>query len=55
VDVIFNATGLAQGDYTADLVIYNNDPDENAVTVPVVMHVVPGGRNYLPIILKNYP
>jgi hypothetical protein len=39
VDVIFNATGLAQGDYTADLVIYNNDPDENPVTVPVVMHV----------------
>jgi putative hemolysin len=55
VDVIFNATGLAQGDYTADLLIYNNDPDENPVTVPVVMHVVPGGKNYLPIILKNYP
>ncbi len=39
VDVIFDATGLALGDYTADLVIYNNDPDENPVTVPVVMHV----------------
>ncbi len=55
VDVIFNATGLAQGDYTADLVIYNNDPDENPVTVPVVMHVGPAEKNYLPIILKNYP
>jgi hypothetical protein len=55
VDVTFNATGLAQGDYTADLIIYNNDPDENPVTVPVVMHVVPEGKNYLPIILKNYP
>ena len=39
VDVIFDATGLALGDYTADLIIYNNDPDENPVTVPVVMHV----------------
>jgi hypothetical protein len=55
VDVIFDATGLALGDYTADLVIYSNDPDESPVTVAVVMHVVPGGKNYLPIILKNYP
>ena len=58
VDVIFNATGLAQGDYTADLVIYNNDPDENPVTVPVIMHVVPEEeemKGYLPIILKNHP
>jgi hypothetical protein len=55
VDVIFNATGLALGDYTADLVIYSNDPDESPVTVPIVMHVVPEGKNYLPIILKNYP
>jgi hypothetical protein len=39
VDVVFDATGLALGDYTADLVIHNNDPDENPVTVPVVMHV----------------
>ena len=58
VDVIFNATGLAQGDYTADLVIYNNDPDENPVTVPVVMHVGPEEEEeniYLPIILKSPP
>jgi hypothetical protein len=41
VDVIFDATGLALGNYTADLVIYNNDPDENPVTVPVTMVVVP--------------
>jgi hypothetical protein len=39
--VIFDATGLALGNYTADLVIYNNDPDENPVTVPVTMVVVP--------------
>lgn len=57
MDVIFNATGLAQGDYTASLVISSNDPDENPVTVPVVLHVLAGGAgttNYLPIILKNY-
>jgi len=41
VDVIFDATGLAPGAYTADLVIHNNDPDENPVIVPVTMTVPP--------------
>jgi hypothetical protein len=44
VDVILDATGLPLGDYTADLVIYSNDPDENSVTVPVVMHVSTGNN-----------
>lgn len=39
VDVVFDATGLTAGDYTADLVITSNDPDENLVIVPVTMHV----------------
>jgi hypothetical protein len=39
VDVVFDATGQSLGDYTTDLTIVNNDPDENPVTVSVTMHV----------------
>jgi hypothetical protein len=39
LDVVFDATGQSVGDYTTDLNIVNNDPDENPVTVPVTMHV----------------
>ncbi len=39
VDVILDATGMATGNYTASLVIDSNDPDEDPVIVPVVMHV----------------
>ncbi len=40
VDVILNATGLDPGDYSAEIVINNNDPDEDPMTVPVTMHVL---------------
>jgi hypothetical protein len=39
VTVTFDATGLAPGPYTANLIIANNDPDENPVTVPVTLTV----------------
>jgi pimeloyl-ACP methyl ester carboxylesterase len=41
IDVIFDATGLSPDTYTAELLIASNDPDENPVTVPVTLHVVP--------------
>jgi uncharacterized repeat protein (TIGR01451 family) len=40
VDVGFDSTGMATGEYTADLCIASNDPDEPVVTVPVTMTVV---------------
>jgi hypothetical protein len=43
VDVTFDATGLAEGDYFTTLTISNNDPDENPVTIPVTMHVTVTG------------
>jgi hypothetical protein len=39
VDVVFDATGLALGDYTANLIISSNDPNEPSVPVPVTLHV----------------
>ncbi|MEE9269903.1 MAG: S8 family serine peptidase [Candidatus Krumholzibacteria bacterium] len=39
VDVTFDATGLAGGDYNAGLVVASNDPDEPVVAVPVHLHV----------------
>ena len=39
VSVTLDATGLAPGTYTANMIIANNDPDENPVTVPVTLHV----------------
>ena len=44
VNVTFDATGLAAGDYSTDLTISNNDPDENPVTIPVTMHVTVSGE-----------
>ncbi len=40
VGVYFDATGMAPGDYRADLLILSNDPDEPQVTVPVTMTVL---------------
>jgi len=39
VNVVFDATGLALGEHTANLIVNSNDPDEDPVTVPVTMHV----------------
>ncbi|HNS52822.1 MAG TPA: hypothetical protein PKO09_16780 [Anaerolineae bacterium] len=44
VTVTFDSTGLAVGDYFADLVIDSNDPDEPTVTVPVQLAVVECGN-----------
>lgn len=45
VTVTINTTGLALGDYHAEIVISNNDPDENPTIVPVTLHVASGGNN----------
>ena len=45
--ITVNTAGLAVGDYYADIVIANNDPDENPTIVPVTLHVASGG-NYPP-------
>ncbi len=39
ITVTFDATGLYGGDYSADLIIASNDPDEPEVMVPVHLHV----------------
>ncbi|KPJ48850.1 hypothetical protein AMJ40_06770 [candidate division TA06 bacterium DG_26] len=39
VDVMVDATGLAEGDYECHLVIRSNDPDEPTVNVPVQLAV----------------
>ncbi|MCB0806324.1 MAG: carboxypeptidase regulatory-like domain-containing protein [Bacteroidales bacterium] len=36
----FDATGLVEGDYTANLLITSNDTDEPQVIIPVTMHVI---------------
>ena len=39
ITVTIDTTGLAEGDYSAEIVIASNDPDENPLTVPVTLHV----------------
>jgi hypothetical protein len=39
IEVTFDATGLNEGDYYADIVITSNDPDEPEVRVPAHLHV----------------
>ncbi len=42
IDVIFNATGLVEGDYYADIRISCNDPLNPIVTIPVHLNVYTG-------------
>jgi hypothetical protein len=53
VSVSLDAERMAAGDYTATLLIYNNDADENPTAVPVIMHV--RAVVYLPLIFRNWP
>ena len=39
INVMINTTGLAQGEYCAEIWIANNDPDENPMIVPVSLTV----------------
>jgi len=39
IQVTFNAEGMYGGDYNANILISNNDPDEPVVTVPAYLHV----------------
>jgi len=40
ITVTVDTTGLAEGDYSAEIVIDSNDPDEDPKIVPVTLHVV---------------
>jgi len=39
ITVTFNATGLSGGNYSGDIRLTSNDPDESLVTVPASLHV----------------
>jgi hypothetical protein len=41
ITVTINTAGLTEGDYNAQIVIANNDPDENPVIIPVHLTVAP--------------
>jgi C1A family cysteine protease len=43
IKVTVDTRGMACGDYSADIIISNNDPDENPTIVPVHLTVVCGG------------
>ena len=43
VNVGFDATGLAPGDYTANLCVYSNDPAHSRVAIPVSLTVSESG------------
>jgi hypothetical protein len=42
ITVSIDASGLTPGDYSAEIIIANNDPDENPKTVPLTVHVTGG-------------
>ncbi|MEZ5196304.1 MAG: GEVED domain-containing protein [Bacteroidales bacterium] len=39
LDVTFDATGLAEGIYPADIIVYSNDPGQPSVVVPATLNV----------------
>jgi len=41
ITVTIDTTGLAEGNYSAEIVIASNDPDEASTTVPVTLQVSP--------------
>lgn len=43
VSVVFDSTGLSAGEYTGNLCISSNDPNNATVVVPVTLTVVEGG------------
>ena len=60
INVLFDATGLVDGGYMADILITSNDPDEGQVAVPVTWSVILGveAEQALPqsfALHQNYP
>jgi hypothetical protein len=39
IEITFDATGLYGGDYSSNIIIASNDPDEPEVTVPAYLHI----------------
>jgi hypothetical protein len=57
ISVTFDATGLSDGDYNADIIISNNDPNNPEITIPAYLYVTAGsGINdpYAGLIPKEY-
>ncbi len=52
IELQFDATGLTEGDYYADLIIDSNGGER--VTIPVTLHVESTGVDELPVSLKLY-
>jgi hypothetical protein len=52
VTVAMNATGLSEGEYTAGLVFWSNDPDTTRLVLPVTFDVM-WYRLYLPLVRKG--
>gem|GEM_PF-2139632 len=46
ITVTINTAGLAPGNYTAEIVVASNDPDENPALVPVALQVEPPHISY---------
>ncbi len=44
ITVSIDTAGLTEGDYTANIVIDHNDPDENPTIIPVTLHVSSGNN-----------
>jgi C1A family cysteine protease len=51
ITVNINTVGLVPGDYSAEVVIDNNDPDQDPTTVPITLHV---GRVAVDIVPAEY-
>ncbi|UCD84576.1 MAG: S8 family serine peptidase [Deltaproteobacteria bacterium] len=55
ITVTYNSTGMAPGTYTGNLIVNNNDPDENPITVPVTLTVAasPPAIDYLSHVIDD--
>lgn len=62
LDVTFNSEDLSEGTYTGSIIIATNDPDNNQITVPCILHVTTTGIDDKTVLVpsvfslsQNYP